>query len=386
MRELLRLEAAWLAGVPYWDAKIKIGEHLWSDAQDAEAVLKRLHEFKAAAAEHKHVAGLDLLMRELAAAAHGDAWLHALYTAVKPWLVGQLRRHCAEVDPLMDRPTHETLGRLARQIGDQTAWFAGYAPRFSAWERSLDETSGWVGRIRALLDGVRLAAGRIEGLDAAVAAHPRPAGSMEFAGIECVQRDRTFRCVERTEMPREGATFEEKRFIIFYNHSQEMQFAESLGAILYETAEMPWAWHHDLARHVADEVRHAQMGQARLEQLGHRLRDVPMMTQHYAFRRNLNPLERFCLMTLVMEATAFERKRANVELFEANGDAESARYESYDIRDEMQHTNLGHVWVPILLRVYHDSRSVTELTEHCRQTIAQVITEYPASAANMIKR
>jgi len=38
------LHAAWLAGVPYWDAKLRIGEHLWSDAQDAEAVLKRLRE------------------------------------------------------------------------------------------------------------------------------------------------------------------------------------------------------------------------------------------------------------------------------------------------------------------------------------------------------
>jgi hypothetical protein len=385
-RELLRLEAAWLAGVPYWDAKLKLGEHLWPDAQHAEAVLKRLHELKASAAEHKQVPGLDELMRELAAAARGDAWLHALHTVVKPWLAAQLRAHCAATDPLMDRPTHETLGRIARELDAQGAWFAGFTPQFSTWEQPATETRAWCDRTRALLRAIAITGGRIEGLAAALAAHPRPPGHDDFDGIERVRRDRTFRCVDKAEVAREGATFEEKRFIVFYNHSQEMQFAESLGAILHETSEMPWAFHFDLARHTADEVRHAQMGQARLEQLGHRLQDVPMMTQHYGFRRNLDPLERFCLMTLVMEATAFERKRAHVELFEAHGDADSARYESYDIRDEMQHTNLGHVWVPILLRVYHDSRSVAELTEHCRKTIAQVITEYPANAANMIKR
>jgi len=77
---------------------------------------------------------------------------------------------------------------------------------------------------------------------------------------------------------------------------------------------------------------------------------------------------------------------AAVELFEKNGDEVSALYEGYDIRDEMLHTNLGHVLVPILLRVYHDSRSVAELTEHCRGLIAQVIAEYPTNAANMIER
>src|SRR5690606_8058819 len=46
-REILRYEAAWLAGVPYWDAKQKIGEHLLEDAHHAESLLKRLHELKA---------------------------------------------------------------------------------------------------------------------------------------------------------------------------------------------------------------------------------------------------------------------------------------------------------------------------------------------------
>jgi uncharacterized ferritin-like protein (DUF455 family) len=146
---------------------------------------------------------------------------------------------------------------------------------------------------------------------------------------------------------------------------------------------MPWAFHYNLARHMADEMRHATMGEARLAQLGVGLREVPMLSQHYEFRSRLDPLERFCLMTLVMEATAFERKRANVGLFEQHGDHVSALYESYDIKDEMLHTNLGHVWVPVMARVRHDSRSVAEITEHCRHLIAQVITEYPANAARM---
>ena len=148
-----------------------------------------------------------------------------------------------------------------------------------------------------------------------------------------------------------------------------MQFAESLGETLYESAEMPWAFHFDLSRHLADEIRHTRMGCARLEQLGVPLTRYPMLLQNYAMRAQLDPMSRFCLMTLVIAAASFEQKRRNVEVFTAAGDEVSARYDSYDIRDEMMRVNFGHVWVPIMLKVYHDSRSVAELVPQCRDLL-----------------
>jgi uncharacterized ferritin-like protein (DUF455 family) len=132
---------------------------------------------------------------------------------------------------------------------------------------------------------------------------------------------------------------------------------------------MPWAFHFDLARHLADEIRHTRMGCTRLEQLGVPLTAYPMLVHNYAMRAQLDPRSRFCLMTLVIEAASFEKKRKNVEMFTAAGDEISARYESYDIRDEMMHVNFGHVWVPVMLKVYHDSRSVPELVQQCRDLL-----------------
>jgi hypothetical protein len=380
-REMLRTEAAWFAGVPYWDAKLTLAKHLLEDAQHAEALLKRLHELKATSAEHKQVDGVEEFVRDLASAGSGDEWMHGLYACVKPWFIEQLETYLEEGDPVMDAPSHDVIENMLTGLRRQLNWFRGYTPRFSRWEQP--DTLEWRTYLNSYLVEVDLSATGFR----PIGGRPhRPGGREPFNGVAKVRRDRTFHVSNKSELPREGATFAEKRFLVFYNHSQEMQFAESLGAILYETAGMPWAFHHDLARHMADEVRHATMGQIRLEQLGIQLTEVPMLTQHYEFRSNMDPLERFCLMTLVMEATAFERKRANIELFEANGDTVSALYENYDMRDEMLHTNLGHVWVPILLRGYHDSRSVAELTAHCRGLIAQVITEYPTNAANMLKR
>ncbi len=380
-RELMRTEAAWLAGVPYWDAKLAIADHVLADARIAEAILKRLHELKASSAEHKQIPGLEELVRELAGARSGDEWLRGLYLHVKPWLAARFADYLRLGDPVMDAPSHDVLRRAIMEIEAQVTWFRGFIPAFSSWEQT--DTGEWEAYVESVLAGTDVFG---PAKDPKLRKLARPTGVAEFQGVAEVRRDATFRVSDKSPYPREGSTFAEKRFLVFYNHTQEMQFAESLGALLYETAEMPWAFHHDLARHMADEVRHAHMGQTRLEQLGVALSEVPMLTQHYRFRWNMDPLERFCLMTLVMEATAFERKRANVELFEANEDEVSVLYETYDIRDEMLHTNLGHVCVPILLRVYHDSRSVSELVEHCRGLIAQVITEYPANAANMLKK
>jgi hypothetical protein len=376
-RQLVRVSAAWLAGVPYWDAKQAIAHHLLEDAESTEQLLKRLHELKVSSAEHRQIESLENFVLDLAAAPDGDAWLRTLYQHIKPWLCQQLDGYLQRADAVMDEPSRVVLTRTIDKLRQQSAWFTAYRPRYSTWETP--DSRGWCDRVAARLAAVRGDDGTLRFTGKAIAAAP-------FGGIAQVRRDRTFRVQNKTTFPREGSTYAEKRFLVFYNHSQEMQFAESLAAILFETAEMPWAFHFDLARHLADEVRHATMGETRLAQLGVALTEVPMLTQHYEFRSNLDPLERFCLMTLVMEATAFERKRGHVELFEAHGDRVSALYESYDIKDEMLHTNLGHLWVPILLRVYHDSRSTPELVEHCRALIAQVITEYPANAANMLKR
>ena len=382
-RELLRSSAAWLTGVPYWDAKQQLARHILEDAKAAEAVLQRLHELKASGAEHQSVPGVIALGDDLAKAPQGDAWLRTHYRVVKPWLIAELTSFLRRSDPVMDLPTHEVIARVLTGWQTQVSWFAEFTPSYSSWEYTNNDTASWEHKIKEV---VALASLDAPEFYAQTTRPLRNQGPTDFQGIAEVRRDATFRLANDTGYPREGATFEQKRFLVFYNHTQEMQFAESLGAILHETVEMPWAFHLDLARHLADEVRHAGMGEARLRQLGVGLTEIPMQTQHYEFRANMSAMERFCLMTLVMEATAFERKRANVQLFEAEGDEVSALYESYDIRDEMMHTNLGHVWVPILLRVYHDSRSVKALTEHCRGLIAQVISAYPANAANMVKR
>jgi hypothetical protein len=357
-RATLRRLGGWLAGIPYWDAKLAVGAHIWEDAQHAEALLKRLHELKDLGAERRVQSSLEAVLEHAAAAEDADAFLAGIYRSVKPWLLARYEEHLRSTDPVMDAPTTEVIERIVAGKRRQIAWFNDYTPAFSP-PPDPRRTREWERAVSDALAGMDAGeSGPASGADA-----PAPA---RFAVFLAPRRDACFQTAHQRDWLVEPKTFEDHRLSVFWNHTQEMQFAESLGETLYESGEMPWAFHHDLARHLADEIRHTRMGCARLEQLGVPLDRYPMLLQNYAMRAHLDPMSRFCLMTLVIEAASFEKKRRNVEMFEAAGDEISARYESYDIRDEMMHVNFGHVWVPIMLKVYHDTRSVPELVQQCR--------------------
>ncbi len=361
---MLRRLGGWLAGLTYWDAKLAVGTHIWEDAQHAEAILKRLHELKDLGAERRVLPAIEHALDRIAGASDGDAFLAGVYRGLKPWLLARYEQHLAQTDPVMDAPTTDILARIVAEKKRQLAWFAAYRPRYSPapdpaltrdWERTI---AAVLGAASDALDPDRAAAAEAEA--------PSPG---TFTPVLTPRRDACFATAYKRDWLLSAATDEEHRLMVFWNHTQEMQFAESLGETLYESAEMPWAFHYDLARHLADEIRHTRMGCARLEQLGVPLDRYPMLMQNYTMRAQLDPMTRFCMMTLVIEASSFEKKRQNVERFTAAGDATSARYEAYDIRDEMLHVNFGHIWVPIMLKVYHDSRSVPELVQQCRDLL-----------------
>lgn len=369
-RGLVRLLGGWMAGVPYWDAKLELGEHLWVHAQHAGQLLKRLHELKEAAAERQEGGAIAALLHTLAAAPSGDDFLTGVHALALPRLQAAFARWADQTDPVGDPLSRHTFQETAASLREHAYWWSEYKPRYSPGRPVGDPA--WRIRVEGAFAALDLAAGtwRVGPPD------DLAGGGAGFEGFATPRRDACFRTAYHNEVARRsGDSFAERRRAIFYNHTQEMQFAESLGAILYDTPEMPWAFHFDLARHCVDEIKHTRMGCARLEQLGEDLRQFPMLLQNYSLRAKLDPVERFCMMTLVIEAASFEKKRANVKMFQDAGDDVSARYESYDIRDEMMHVNFGHTWVPIMLRVRQDSRSVTDLTNHCRDILEDALRD-----------
>jgi hypothetical protein len=370
-RGLTRALGGWMAAVDYWDAKLAMGDQLWAYAQSGADLLRRLHELKESSAERQDAAAVEALLFETMCAGTGDDFLQGMHGTLLPRCAQLAQQWSAEADPVMDPLSRRLFSELAARLREHAQWYESFAPQYSpAPPRRNPAWSAWIGQH---FDAIDFDTGRWL---AEPPAGTAPANRAAFEVIPVPRRDACFDTRWFNEVSRRsGDSFEERRRTIFYNHTQEMQFAESLGAILYQTPEMPWAFHFDLARHCTDEIRHTRMGCTRLAQLGEDLRTFPMLLQNYSVRAKLEPIDRFCLMTLVIEAGSFEKKRANVKEFGERGDSISERYESYDIRDEMMHVNFGHTWVPIMLRVTRDPRSVNELIAHCRDILEDALKD-----------
>ena len=150
---------------------------------------------------------------------------------------------------------------------------------------------------------------------------------------------------------------------VFKNYFWEMQAAETVASVIWETPEMPWEFHYEGARHCWDEVRHSNMGKARLEELGLNPMEFPHMNSAYGMRQEISPLERYTMLTMVSEAMDFPFMRERMAKLRGNGDLDSAEYMMFDISDETNHVRFGKKWLPRLMETYGEPRSARQLID-----------------------
>ena len=152
--------------------------------------------------------------------------------------------------------------------------------------------------------------------------------------------------------PDRGKEPEAHREWRFKHYLNEITAAETLGSILWMTPEMPWEFQYNTARHLWDEVRHSQLGQMRIQQLGYRIQDIWQVVQIYNVMMTLPAVEQYALLTTVIEPNGMPEKRTNIEHFEKIHDDISAQAISYDWSDENYHVRWGKKWTPVMLEVY----------------------------------
>jgi len=133
---------------------------------------------------------------------------------------------------------------------------------------------------------------------------------------------------------------------------------------LYDSPDMPWAFHYDESRHMWDEARHGDSGHARMQELGISIEDVgfthpPAEDVAEKYPEPPMPLppmspkdlyEEMFFIGLVAETGHFKVKRQAYADFRDGGDLDSAEMMLYDIIDETTHVQYAHRWLPALAR------------------------------------
>jgi hypothetical protein len=355
---LLRTLAGWLPGVPEWGPKNEIGLHIWEDADSCERLRVRLRELRSYQPERGIPEELRKLARELDCAQNTRELLATAYLVIKKALLEAYRRHLQSTYPVFDEPTIKVLEELTEIAERQVAW----AEKTLAALSTGHEASSWQ-PWQEYIAGLLSAAGG-DGSEPAPRQLPvRPAGHALLLPWKECQREPGWPIFNpdtdiEPDRDKEPEAHREWRFKHYLN---EITAAETLGSILWMTPEMPWEFQYNTARHLWDEVRHSQLGQMRIQQLGYRVQDIWQVVQIYNVMMTLPAVEQYALLTTVIEPNGMPEKRTNIEHFEELHDDVSAQAISYDWSDENYHIRWGKKWTPVMLEVYGYTETPEEI-------------------------
>jgi hypothetical protein len=347
-RACMRTLAGWLPGVPEWEAKNQFGLHIWESGDAADLLYSRLRELRCYQPERGLSPGLKKLAEELDYARNSAELIATVYLVIKKALVQAYQQHPDVTWSDFDRPTVEVTSKVLVPAQRQVEWaekfFATIAGSYPGWE-------AW----RDYIAGLLAADGGVTGAAAPAPEPARPAGErpLLLPWKEC-QRMTGWPVFDPSAdfEPDRKAQPEAHRLWRFKHYLNEMTAAETLGSILWMTPEMPWEYQYNVSRHLWDEIRHSQLGQVRVEQLGLKIEEVPQVVQIYNVMMTLPAVDQYALLTTVIEPNGMPEKSANREHWEEIHDDISAAAVSYDWSDENFHVRWGKKWTPVLLQTY----------------------------------
>ncbi len=360
-----RTLAGWLPGVPEWDAKNQFGLHIWESAESADQIRTRLRELRMHQPERYLSPLLERVFKELDYAQNTAEVIATVYLVVKKGLLDAYRNHPDTTWADFDNPTVKVTERLAEVTEKQVAWAEAFFPTIAAnypgWEV-------WRDTIAALIE----ADGGITG-DSPKTETPAHLERPLLLPWKTCQRMPSWPIFNpNTDVePDRKAAPDDHRLWRFKHYLNEMTAAETLGSILWMTPEMTWEFQHNVSRHLWDEIRHSQLGQTRIQQLGLKIADVPQVVQIYNVMMSLPAVDQYALLTTVIEPNGMPEKVANREHWQEIEDDISAAAVSYDWSDENFHIRWGQKWTPVLLETYGYKETPKEIHDRMEEWLLE---------------
>ena len=357
-RACMRTLAGWLPGVPEWEAKNEFGLHIWESADASDQIRGRLRELRNYQPERHLSPTLEKLFKELDYAQNSADVIATVYLVIKQALLDAYRSHPDVTWSDFDNPTVKVTESLIAATEKQVAWAEAFFPAIAA------HYPGWAAW-RDYMADLLAADGGVTGAGPKRPAPARPDDHPLLLPWNQCQRMPgwpVFNPDEDVE-PNRKADPAGHRLWRFKHYLNEMTAAETLGSILWMTSEMPWEFQHNASRHLWGEIRHSQLGQIRVQQLGLKIEEVPQVVQIYNVMMTLPAVDQYALLTTVIEPNGMPEKVANREHWEEIEDDVSAAAVSYDWSDENFHVRWGQKWTPVLLEAYGYKETPQQIKE-----------------------
>jgi hypothetical protein len=333
-KRLMFLCAAHLVGTPDRDFKLLLGRAQFLAAERSAGLRKRLQELRMPKVriDHRPSEALELAMdeaihcqssEEVAAIVHG---LHAD-------LLMTYLRYLDETNPLADSPSCDLINSqipLLREITESLQALiqlpAEKDPR-SRIERFFSVAGG--------LDGSKPTSKTLP---------PRERSEKPFEIDRNSGRPAASAMVwDYLKPPLEEVP---EHFVHMLGiRLSEINVAEGLAIVIYESKDKSWEFYHDLSRHLWDEIRHSMMGEAAIESAFGDGGAIPMREYERVYCMEAPPLEQYATLGIEIEGGQMRYpvgKRGEWEFCrDAAKNPLMTTFQDYDWADEVLHVNLA---------------------------------------------
>lgn len=351
-RKLMRTEAGHMAARPEYEVKGALARFSWQDAEFYDQFRNRCKQLRmgTVAFEKCPDPALETLTDKVLQSGSTLDLLVALFEVVKVAQADAVRRYMAEAQPIVDEPTIQLLRHQLLDREEQLAW--GRQAIAALSETASAEQLGHAQRWKAYIEALLQAAGGIFGdgerqpVDASVVVPSEP-----FALPRASTRDERF---DTSVIKMDGLTFEENDKGRFYymmlTRYFEMSPAEGIAYVHFSTEGKPWAFYHDTARHMWDEVRHSWFGEAALRSKGYDVHQYRNWTGWYDMTSQLFELdEAYTHLTIAIEKAAMKYPPGKREEWEFCRDKAQdplmTTFQDFDWADEVVHASFGQRWI-----------------------------------------
>lgn len=347
------IQAALFNGVPEWEVKGAFSLHLWQDSEHSSWLRARIVEMRTPPHHLDKVPepALKAFTDELRHAPDTRSLLIGLYEVFKTQFLAALDQHLAVTNPVADHPTRRLLAMIATEERAQLDW--GRAA-LAALRNGSPDTPGqaaFAARLRAYL----AAAGGVSGEDPRpdLAASPLPE-PLARPGVpppvtRTPRRDARFQHVWRSRgvVPPPTSPVHQRLWWMMNVRLQEMHVSELIATVLADWTGQPWAFYHDLARHLWDETRHCMLGEVAFAAQGIDHTTIPT---HIGFaeypNEKLPAPERYAFLWGIEQGLMVKSgKQAEVALAQASGNELAEIFQDYDWADEVLHAAIGRRWL-----------------------------------------
>lgn len=341
-RRMMRLLASRIVTIPQRDVKALLARVQHEDAQHADALRSRVLELRTnrSKLEGAPDPALERFFNEAEHLPGAYPFLAAVVRVLKPALRAAYAAYADATNELADYNSVRTVRQVAADEMEHDRLLGAALAALMPSDQDREAAGAWEETLRGYL----AAAGGVGG-EMPRGPLPASAASREPYRIpHALTRDGSLARVWDYVAPPLERVPERLDYMMGLRLS-EINVAEGLAIVLFETEGMPWSFSLDISRHLWDEMRHSLYGEAAIEETYGDRAAVPMRDYEAEFALEAPPLEQYAVLGLEVEGKNMRYPPGKRQEWEFARDMARhplmTTFQDFDWADEVLHVNIA---------------------------------------------